>query len=240
MKKRFIAGMLASSMLVPTMAFADEAININDSSSNNLSSGLMDSVYNKDEIAKRLNNAIIELNEAKKSNEGALSFDKELLTDEYTAKIKNYSDEELKQYLSQFFVDKSAIETKLVNIKTIPEDDNIIKPTYKTYNKREAEVWTGVPSLGWCYVHIQYNILIGDSSDGRMYDGLFMRGKVLTSWQTGIAVANNWKHLDGDVRALGNSADITARGLLTWGIKGTPLSYSQDITVLFEDSIHNY
>jgi len=81
----------------------------------------MDSAHNKEEIASRLNKAITMLNEAKKSNEGALSFDKELLTDEYAAKIEKFSDDELKQYLSQFYVDKSAIETKLVNIKTIPE-----------------------------------------------------------------------------------------------------------------------
>ncbi|WP_155991351.1 hypothetical protein [Paenibacillus sp. FSL R7-277] len=136
------------------------------------------------------------------------------------------------------YEEAANIEYKVVDVKTLPAEPGMTTPFYTTYLNRECTIYSGIPSGGVSWIHIRYNALIGDSNDGP-YDGLFYGGRVLDSWQTGTAVAS-WKHQTGNFELLGNQADVTATGLLTYGIPSTPLSVTTQQTFLYRDSIQNY
>lgn len=186
----------------------------------------------------QLKEVIQSLNEEYKEKT-SLTINESDLTEEYLQSLSAYDNEELVKYLTGFYEEAANIEYKVVDIKTVPADPGTITPFYTTYLNRECTIFSGIPSGGVSWIHIRYNALIGDSSDGRKHDGLFYGGRVLDSWQTGTAVGQ-WKHQTGNFRALGNQAEVTATGLLTYGIPNTPLSVTTQETFLFTDSIHNY
>lgn len=228
MKKKLLSSVLVVGMLLPGMAMASaDVVNLEPVPSTQLSA--------EELVTARVESAIKSLNDSK---DGELSFDKSQLTNDFVAKVRSMSDSELQSYLSGFYVDSSTIETRLISTSAAKVDEDVVSPMYKTYNDREAEVWTGIPSVGHTTLTIKYNMLIGEKAEGP-YNGLFYGGRVTNSWQTGVALGQ-WRHLDGEVDHYGNQADVIARGLLTYGIKGTPLSYTAEVRVSFHDSIQNY
>ncbi len=156
------------------------------------------------------------------------------VSEENLAFMEDFSDEDLENYIHSLYVDAENVKTTVVGVSAEPAiAPHIHDRPWTTYD-RSADVFAGIPNIGVCWIRIYYHATLSK-------DLYFMDGDVYNSKQVGVAVGS-WDHVTGgfDISYYKTSADVTATGILTYGIPDTILSVSTEQTFLYTDSYRNY
>lgn len=185
---------------------------------------------------ERVQKALDELN--KKYDGISITIDPSKVTREDLKQYDGYSDKELVEYLRSFFEESKKTTQVALKSEQVSNDSRtdfrVSSSSNTTYPNRIASVHLAVPAIGTCRLEIRFTSVL----DSNLY---FVSGEVHNSKDIGTCIGS-WSHDYGtfEVAYYRTYATITAHGVLSYGIQGTPFHNSSRHSVQYLDRWVNY